>query len=56
VPLVTPTKVPPSAGNVAIAWHDVQPLAAAPPTQVPPLQTSFVEQLLPSLHGLLTCA
>jgi len=55
VPLVTPTNVPPPAGSVAIAWHDVHPLATAPPTHVPPLQTSLVEQVLPSSHEVLSC-
>ncbi len=50
---VDPVKVPPAAGMVAAASHDVQPLFGAPPTQVPPLQTSPVVHGLPSLHDAL---
>ena len=55
-PLVVPTKMPPSAGMLATAWHAVHPEALLPPTHTSPLQTSLLVHALPSVQAALLAA
>ena len=56
VPLVVPTKVPPSAGMLATAWQEVHPEDLLPPTHTSPLQTSLLVHELLSVQAELFAA